>query len=87
MFAVGGRLEHDAGELAAADPGEGRLPLVLAPDLEQVEEVCAAGADRDEVFVGLGGRGGDGGDGEVRGAFDVLFDLHGFHGDRREEEG
>lgn len=41
-----------AGEFGAADPGEGRLVLVFALDLEDVEEVCAGGVDLDEVLVG-----------------------------------
>lgn len=34
--------------------------LVLAADLEQVEEVCCRGVDGDEVFVWVGGRRGEG---------------------------
>jgi hypothetical protein len=32
--------------------------LVLAPDLEEVEEVCGRGVDGDEVFGGRGSGGG-----------------------------
>lgn len=50
----GGRGDDGAGELGAGDPGEGRLVLVLAADLEEVEEVCGRGVDGDEVFVCFG---------------------------------
>lgn len=36
-----------AGELSASDPWEGRLVLILALNLEQVEEVGARGVDFD----------------------------------------
>ncbi len=39
--------EDGAGELGAGDPGEGRLVLVFAPDLEEVEEVGGGGVDGD----------------------------------------
>lgn len=54
-----------AGEFGTADPGEGRLVLVFALDLEDIEEVCAGGVDLDEVFVGGWGGGWDLGDCEV----------------------
>jgi hypothetical protein len=52
----------------AGDPREGRLPLVFAGDLEEVEEVGAGRVDGEGVLVW--GRGGvwDGGDFEVEGA-------------------
>lgn len=67
--------EDDAGELAAGDPGEGRLGLVPAPDLEEVEEVGGGGADGDEVFVRGRGRVREGGDDEVAGALGGLVWL------------
>lgn len=59
----GGRwgAEDEAGEFGAGDPGERRLVLVFAADLEQVEEVGCGGVDGDEVFVGRGGWVWDGG--------------------------
>lgn len=63
----GGR-EDDAGEFGAGYPGQGGLVLVLAADLEEVEEIRGAGVDGDEVLGGGGGGGGEGGDGEVGGA-------------------
>lgn len=39
--------EDGAGKLSASDPWEGRLVLILALDLEQVEEVGARGVDFD----------------------------------------
>ncbi len=65
--AAGGS-EDDAGELGARDPREGGLVLVLAGDLEQVEEVGGGGVDGDEVLRGGGGGIGEGGDPEVKGA-------------------
>jgi len=40
-------LEDDAGEFGARDPGEWRLVLILAPDLQEVEEVGCCGVDLD----------------------------------------
>lgn len=65
---VAGHREDGAGELGARDPGERRLVLVLAADLEEVEEVCGRGVDRDEVFAGFGGRRGEAGYAEIVGA-------------------
>lgn len=45
--------------------------LVLAADLEEVEEIGAAGVDADEVFVGAWEGGGEGGYGEGGGRGDV----------------
>lgn len=43
----GGRcLENDTRELGAGYPWEGGLVLVLAPNLEEVEEVCCRGTNR-----------------------------------------
>lgn len=39
--------EDGAGEFGAGDPGEGRLVLVFAADLEEVEEVGCGGVDGD----------------------------------------
>jgi len=50
-----GSLQDNARELGAGDPGEGRLVLVFAADLEQIEEVGCRGMDREEVLVRLGG--------------------------------
>ena len=61
----GGNCEDDASELGAGDPGEGRLVLVFAADLEEVEEVGCGCVDGDEVFVWRGRGCGEGGDGEV----------------------
>ena len=58
----------DACELVAGDPGEGGLPLVVAGDLEQVEEVGAAGVHGDGVLVGCGFGLGDFGEFEIQGA-------------------
>ena len=49
----------------ASDPGEGRLPLVVAGYLEEVEEVGAAGVDGDGVLFRRWLRFGDGGEFEV----------------------
>lgn len=67
----------DAGEFGTGDPGEGRLVLVFAPDLEEVEEVGCRSVDGDEVLVGAGDGGGEGSYGEVVGA------LGGLEGVRR----
>lgn len=72
--------DHHAGELAAGDPGEGRLVLVFAADLEQVEEVGAAGADLDEVVVRVGLGGWESADCEVEGPGDIRGYLNGPHG-------
>ena len=72
--------EDHTGEFTAGDPGEGGLVLVFAADLEEVEEVGAAGADLDEVFGGVGEGGWEGGDRQVEGAGDVVGYLDGFHG-------
>ena len=75
----GGDCDDDAGELGTGDPGEGRLVLVFAADLEEVEEVGCGCVDGDEVFVWRGRGCGEGGDGEVGGALgegvslEVLF--------------
>ena len=39
--------DDGAGKLGAGDPGQGWLVLVFAADLEEVEEIDAAGADSD----------------------------------------
>lgn len=43
----GGNGEDCSSEFGAADPGERRLVLVFALDLEDVEEVCAGRVDFD----------------------------------------
>lgn len=53
--------------------------LVFSADLEEVEEVCGAGFDGDEVLVCCGDGVGDGGDAEGEGAGDVFLDLDGLH--------
>ena len=53
--------------------------LVLALDLEEVEEVCAAGADLDQVLRGMRSGSGEGGHEEVLGAGDVFGYLNSFH--------
>lgn len=79
---VSRRCDDGAGELGARDPGQWRLVLVFASDLEQVEEVGPARGDLDEIFVG-GGRGrGKVDDTEIAGAGDVGGDLNGTHGGR-----
>ena len=55
----GGSGGDDAGELVAGYPREGRLVLVFAADLEEVEEVCAAGVHGDGVLLWTGLGGGD----------------------------
>lgn len=77
---VGGRGEDGAGELGAGDPRQGRLVLVFAADLEEVEEIGAAGADLDEVFVGMREWSWEVRDGEVEGPGYVGGYLDGFHG-------
>lgn len=63
--AAGRRLDDHAAELGTPDPGQCRLPLVLAPDLQRVEEVRSACVHGDQVFVGGEGRVGDGGNNEL----------------------
>ena len=53
--------------------------LVLALYLKEIEEVCTAGSDLDQVFRGMGGWGGEGGYEEVLRSGDVLCDLDSFH--------
>jgi len=61
--AVGGCREDGAAEFGSGDPREGRLVLVPALDLQDVEEVGRRGVDADEVLGGFGGRCGEvGGD-------------------------
>jgi hypothetical protein len=70
-FVVSGRSrsgEDGTGEFRAGDPWEGRLVLVFALYLEDVEEVCACGVDFDEIFVCCWGGGGQVGYFEVEGA-------------------
>lgn len=45
--------------------------LVLAADLEEVEEVCCSGMNGDEVFVRLSYRVGNVSDGQVTGTLSV----------------
>lgn len=71
--------EDYAGEFCSGCPGEGGLMLVFSADLEEVEEVCGAGFDGDEVLVCCGDGVGDGGDAEGEGAGDVFLDLDGLH--------
>ena len=54
-----------AAEFGAGDPGEGRLVLVFAADLEEVEEVCCCAVDADCVLVWCWGWGGEVGYTEV----------------------
>ena len=49
-----GCFENDARELRASNPREGRLVLVLAADLQQVEEVGCRGVDGNQVLIVLG---------------------------------
>lgn len=51
-----GCFENDARELRASNPREGWLVLVLAADLQQVEEVGCRGVDGNQVLVVLGSR-------------------------------
>jgi len=64
----------DAAEFRAADPGEGRLVLVFAADLQQVEEVCCCAVDADCVLVGCWGWGGEVGYAEILGALGEVLD-------------
>jgi hypothetical protein len=59
-----------AAEFGAGDPGEGRLVLVFAADLQQVEEVCCCAVDADCVLVWCWGWGGEVGYAEVLGALE-----------------
>ena len=54
--------------------------LVFAADLEEVEEIGAAGVDADQIFVWAWGGGGEGGDEKVGGGGDVGGHLDGAHG-------
>lgn len=47
----GRRGQDDAGELGTGDPREGGLKLVLAGNLEEVEEVGCGGVYGDEVLA------------------------------------
>ena len=49
-----GCFENDTRELRASNPREGWLVLVLAADLQQVEEVGCRGVDGNQVLVVLG---------------------------------
>ena len=51
-----GCFENDARELRTSNPRKGWLVLVLAADLQQVEEVGCRGADGNQVLIVLGGR-------------------------------
>lgn len=57
--------KDDAGKFGTGDPGKGRLVLVSAPDLEEVEEVGCSGVDSNEVGGGVWAWVGDGGYGEM----------------------
>lgn len=59
---MGGDSGDYPAEFRAGDEGEGRLVLVFAAYLEEVEEVCAAGLDGYGVLVGFWGWGWDCGD-------------------------
>lgn len=50
-LAGGGGGEDDACELGAGDPGEWRLILVLATDLEKIEEIGRGGVDGNEIGI------------------------------------
>lgn len=67
-----GSLENSACELGAGYPGKGRLGLVFAADLEDVEEVGRSGVDGDEVLVWFGLGVGEVGDLEL---FWSLFEM------------
>lgn len=75
LGAIAGRGGDDAGELGAGDPGEGRLVLVFAADLEQVVEVGGGGVDGNGVLVGLRVGVREGGDLEVEGALLISVPL------------
>ena len=47
----GWRAGDDTSKLVAGDEGKGRLVLVFAADLEEVEEVEGRSVDADEVVV------------------------------------
>jgi len=70
-----------AREFGAGDPGERRLMLILAADLEEVEEVCGGCVDGDEVLVWFWDGVGEGCYFEIGGALDVFFDLDAAHCD------
>ena len=78
VWALGGGLDGNgcdyAAELGAADPGEGRLVLVFAADLQQVEEVCCCAVDADCVLVGCWGWVGEVGYAEVLRALGKMLD-------------
>lgn len=74
--------DDDARKLHARQPWQGWLVLVFALDLENVEEVGAARADLDQVFVRVRGGRGNCGDGELLRSRDILTDLDGFHFER-----
>lgn len=78
VWALGGGRGRNGGdhaaELRAADPGEGRLVLVFAADLQQVEEVCRCAVDADCVLVGCWGRVGQVGYAEVLGSLEEVSD-------------
>jgi len=67
-------LNDCAGELGTSCPGEWRLVLVFALDLQDIEEVLGGGVVGDEVFVGFRGGVGEGGDFELVGG---LFEEDG----------
>lgn len=53
--------------------------LILALDLEEVEEVCSAGADFNEIFRWMRSWGREGGYEEVLWSGDILGHLNAFH--------
>lgn len=60
-------MDDCACELGAGGPGEGRLVLVFAANLQYVEEVLGGSVVGDEVVGGLWGWVGEGGDFELVG--------------------
>lgn len=61
-----GNSDNGAGELGATDPGQWRLVLIFALNLEDVEEVGAGGVNLNQVFVRCWGRSCDRSDLEIQ---------------------
>jgi hypothetical protein len=49
---LGWRLQDDTGELRSRDPGESRLVLVFAADLEEIKEIGRRGVNGYEIVIG-----------------------------------
>lgn len=81
-------MDNCACEFGAGGPGEGRLVLVFASDLQDVEEVLGGGVVGDEVLGRFGGGVGEGGDFKLVGGLfeeDGLVDGWGWKGWEGEE--